>query len=288
MRYVIVHYHIFKNGGSTIESILRREFGSGFARLHGPAPESVLGPRDVGAFLRRHPEVSAISSHHLRYPLPDAPGVVIFDCCFLRHPLARLQSLYSYLQGLSCSMDPLCCLAQRESPRTFLRWLADNAPHIVSNIQVTQLANQGAFNRPASRADLRRALDLLPQMSIPGLVEDYDESLAVAEFYLRPAFPDLALHYVPKNVTSPPEWRGLPPEEYLRDVWGSDLYQAMAHLNRLDIELFEGVREELAIRCAQIPRFPERLDAFRSRCSQRLVGQGERRFPAVVCGGRSS
>ena len=33
-RFVIVHYHIFKNGGSTIEAILERESGHRFATLH--------------------------------------------------------------------------------------------------------------------------------------------------------------------------------------------------------------------------------------------------------------
>jgi hypothetical protein len=76
-RFVVVHYHIFKNGGSTIESILRREFGTGFTMLHGPGPNSILSGDDLGAFLRDY-EVSAISSHHLRYPLPALPCTVIF------------------------------------------------------------------------------------------------------------------------------------------------------------------------------------------------------------------
>jgi hypothetical protein len=33
MRFVILHYHIFKNAGSTIEEILERSFGEGFARF---------------------------------------------------------------------------------------------------------------------------------------------------------------------------------------------------------------------------------------------------------------
>ena len=34
-RFVVVHYHFFKNAGSTIESILEREFAGEFATLHG-------------------------------------------------------------------------------------------------------------------------------------------------------------------------------------------------------------------------------------------------------------
>lgn len=94
-RFVVVHYHFFKNAGSTIESILEREFGGEFATLHG----------------------------------------LTADLCFIRHPLDRLQSMYSYLRkantaGALCQMPCRCSAAQ------FLRNLLDQSPHLVSNVQV--------------------------------------------------------------------------------------------------------------------------------------------------------
>lgn len=88
MRYVIVHYHIFKNGGSTIESILEREFGSGFVSLHGPEAGSTLVDSDLAEFLLVEPGVMAISSHHLRYPKPSIPRSVlsIGASCVTRSP----------------------------------------------------------------------------------------------------------------------------------------------------------------------------------------------------------
>jgi hypothetical protein len=75
-RFVFVHFHIFKNGGTTIESVLRREFGEGFASLHGPSENSILTGEDLACFPRARPAGSAVSSHRLRYPLPVIPGVV--------------------------------------------------------------------------------------------------------------------------------------------------------------------------------------------------------------------
>ena len=54
-RFVVVHYHILKNGGTTIESILQREFGCGFTALHGPADDSVLSGEDLTEFLDETP-----------------------------------------------------------------------------------------------------------------------------------------------------------------------------------------------------------------------------------------
>src|SRR5213078_4447018 len=108
-RFVIVHYHIFKNGGSTIASILEREFRDAYATVHGPDDVSVLDHTHLAGFVSDHADVQAISSHHIRYPKPVLPNTVIFDWCFLRHPLDRLQSLYSYFQRID-SADPLCRL----------------------------------------------------------------------------------------------------------------------------------------------------------------------------------
>src|SRR5215831_12995962 len=93
VRYAIVHYHIFKNGGTTIEGILEREFGGGFVTLHGPSDSATLDADDLAEFLTIRKDVLALSSHHLRYPRPAVRHTVLFDWCFLRDPLDRLQSL---------------------------------------------------------------------------------------------------------------------------------------------------------------------------------------------------
>src|SRR5579864_3218026 len=89
-RFVVVHYHIFKNGGSTIEAVLKREFIQQFATLHGAGDDATLDARHLAAFLRKYPKITALSSHHLRYPKPEVRNITIFDCCFVRHPLERL------------------------------------------------------------------------------------------------------------------------------------------------------------------------------------------------------
>ena len=40
-RFVVVHYHFFKNAGSAIQFILEWEFGGEFATLHGVAPDRI-------------------------------------------------------------------------------------------------------------------------------------------------------------------------------------------------------------------------------------------------------
>ena len=191
MRFVVVHYHIFKNAGTTIERILEREFPGAFARLHGPASDCTLDAHDLSAFLEDHPEVSAVTSHHLRYPAPAIRNLVVFDCCFLRHPLDRLDSLYSYFRKID-STDALCRNAHRLTPSQFMRQLLDQSPEHISN-PPGHLPRESRrfFIRRATTSDLARAIETVQQMALPGVVEMFQESMVAAEYYLRPAFPSI-------------------------------------------------------------------------------------------------
>jgi len=269
-RFLIVHYHIFKNGGSTITSILEREFRNAFATVHGPDDVSVVDLLSLDNFLSSHESVQAISSHHLRYPKPVLPNTVIFDCCFLRHPLDRLQSLYSYFQRIVAD-DPLCRLARQEHPRSFFKKLMDSAPHLVSNVQVTMLAQGGAFTRPADTPDVETAADVVAKMAIPGLVERFDESLVAAEYFLKPAFPRLRLDYVPQNVSRPLGGSPVDRQDRLKHSWGADLYHQLEHLNQCDLELWRRAGEEVARRLDLVPDAARRLVDFRARCPKTPV-----------------
>jgi hypothetical protein len=268
MRFVIVHYHIFKNAGSTLERILEREFPGSFARLHGPLPEATLDEEDLAAFLKDHPNVKAVTSHHLRYPAPAIRNTVIFDCCFLRHPLERLDSLYSYFRRID-SMDPLCRSAHRHSPAEFMRQLLDRSPEHISNVQVTYLASRGAFTRPANEADLQRAVAMVRNMALPGVVEMFSRSMVAAEYFMRPAFPSIRLGSGPVNVSRLAVPAAEEREQRLIQRWGAGLYEELARLNRLDIQLVESAGNEILRRLSFMPAVHDRLSEFDARCQDR-------------------
>jgi len=275
-RFVFVHYHILKNGGSTIESILEREFGRSFASFHGPDRSSRLDGRDLERFLRCNSSIAAVSSHHLRYPKPDIRRFVLFDCCFLRHPLERLDSLYRYLRNRH-SEDRYSEWAKRMSAREFLSALRNNGPDMIGNVQVTQLASGGAFTRLLNCDDLDRATKIVQEMAVPGLVEMFDESLVAAEYFLKPAFPHLSLEFVPRNVTKTRAPEGHNPSDRLMRLWGSDLYEDLVRLNQLDLELYRRAGNEVQRRVRLIPDADNRLLEFRARCAQL---RGEECLPA--------
>jgi len=151
----------------------------------------------------------------------------------------------------------------------------------VSDVQVTQLANAGGFTRPADEQDLERATALIRDMAIPGLVEMFDESLAVAEYYLRPAFPTLRLEYIAQNVRRAAQHPPAESREYWEDLWGEDLYKQLLRMNEMDMELVRRAKCEILRRLNRIPRVSEKLADLQRRCARLAAASGAGVIPQV-------
>jgi hypothetical protein len=255
VRYVLVHYHIFKNAGSTIEYSLEREFGAAFRAIHGPEPDSILTGVDLARFLSANPQVRAVSSHHLKFPVPEIPRTVLIDCCFLRDPLKRIWSMYNYFRRIDPT-DELGERAREVDATAFVELLLRDYPHMINDVQVNLLANGGVYLRPPTQVDFERAATLLDRTSILGVVDIFDESMAAAEYYLRPVFP-VQLHYVRQNSSELP----------LVELADGKLYREVIALNRYDLELVSRAKREVLRRFHVIPECRERLANFQERCA---------------------
>ena len=267
-RWVVLHYHIFKNAGCTVDAILQRHFGDDFVALHGDSDDARLCSDDVARLLRDDPDVRAITSHHLRYPKPVVPGVVFFDICFIRHPLARIRSLYYYGRRLDPA-SKLGALAQRHDERAFLECLVDTSPHILSDVQVHYLAHGGAFARPAGEDDCRRAEAIFRDASVAGVVELFDVCMTTAEYFLAPVFPGIDCASAPLNVSSPHAPAVAQTSDELssmcRAAWGDRLCDEIERLNVWDMRLYHAARSEATRRFAMLPKGAARLADLQER-----------------------
>jgi hypothetical protein len=255
VRHVILHYHIFKNAGTTIDGILENNFGAGFAHLHGRRHDSTVTNTDLFDFLLAYPEIRAVSSHHLRFPKPESDTFVFFDAIFLRHPLDRLRSMYEFFQRAeeNGDGDPLAEHARRLDLGRFMELLLTHYPHLVNDSQVNYLARGGQYTTPPSRADLEKAHRIVTDAAIPGVIEILDVSLKAAEYYLYPAFGRLRLEYTPQNV-SPDRAESLDVRlRRMEQACGQEIYQKLWEMNALDLELVEFATIEIRGRRDRIP-----------------------------------
>ncbi len=268
IRHILLHYHIFKNAGSTLDSVLQRNFGPALAFLHTDDPNSVLTTSDVMNFLQGHASVRALSSHHLRPPAPANDAFVFLGMLPLRNPIDRLGSMYAYYRVLPGG-DVLAAIAKQSGLRGFLDTLVNEYPQVSNNPQVAFLANSGRYTRPPDERDLEKAVEMLRREAVVITTDLFDRALVAAEYYLRPSFGPLDLTYTAQNV-SPGRHKDL--EMRLREIenaCGPRLFETLMEFNRLDLELLDAAAMEIDRRFRLIPNSGQMLEGFIQRCAHR-------------------
>ncbi len=119
-RPVIVHCHLFKNAGSTLDWSLKRQFGAGFID-HRDDDSMRQGASFLGPYIESHTELSAISSHHVRLPLPVSEEFQILPIIALRHPIDRARSVYDFERRQEAD-TPGAIHAKKLSFADYIRW----------------------------------------------------------------------------------------------------------------------------------------------------------------------
>jgi hypothetical protein len=265
MQFVLLHYHILKNAGTTVENILDHNFGPGFAKLDSPDPNAQVGNAALLSFLDRNPHIRAISSHQTCYPRPEAPDRMFFDLCFLRDPIERIRSLYDDFRRRPPAGDPVIDLARQSGPGEFVAQLLARHPHFVNNPQVLLLANRGVYDHPPGKADLHRAIDTMLKMSFVGVVDAFNESWVAGQYFLSPVFPILDCAAVPANVSSSGSGDSAPKADRFRAACGKRLYAQLRGLSALDYELVGRARSEVRRRFNLTPDHATRLRTLEDR-----------------------
>src|SRR5690242_16822953 len=144
MRNVIIHYHIFKNAGSSIDRILADSFGPRWTTLEGSTPTSLLTSHDVERYLEMNREIRALSSHLARPPLPR--NVNAFPIIFIRHPIDRAASVYIHERRATTNIKS-SEIAKLRDFSGYVRWCLDSADGreqggiVIRNYQVVHLSS---------------------------------------------------------------------------------------------------------------------------------------------------
>jgi Sulfotransferase family len=267
-RAVLIHYHIFKNAGTTVESVLAENFGEGFATLDSSDPAGILCSEDFLRFVQSHPDIRAVSSHTLPPPKPNVPGLVFLDVILIRNPIDRLISTYEFYRRSEFGIDSsLSMMAKKLDMPQFFTHLIESYPHLVNNAQVNYLNGGRKISR---EPDLKRAVAIIKRSSVVGTTELFDVCMVTAEHILQAHFRPLDFSYVPQNV-SPGRARDLGSRlERARTVCGEHLYERLLNLNRLDFALLDIVTDETRRNFEQMSDSEELMVNFRARCSSQI------------------
>ena len=272
MRHIILHYHFFKNAGSTFAAALEHNFGKNFASFDSEHYNRRLHPQELVRFVQENPHLVAISSHHLNPLAPHVEGIQFHEVVILRNPVDRIRSMYDFFRRERISEDPLTYEAKRLSLPAFLELLIETRPHLITNPQLNLIARGGAAI--PSRQDMDRAALFLKTVAVIGVVERFDLCALGAEQSLSRVFPHCDLSYVPENVSQGRASDLRTRLQRFAATCGDHLYRRVVNLNELDSELVEIAAAESLRRFQEMASPEASLRSFRRRVRYRKILSG--------------
>ncbi|MBW1881197.1 MAG: sulfotransferase family 2 domain-containing protein [Deltaproteobacteria bacterium] len=226
---MIAFAHIQKTGGVTMNSVLRRSYGTRHCdvmpvgRYDTYLLETYSGS-DHRWTARLYPRLLSIAGHLVK-PHSDLHTVVpeVRYFTMLREPLKRMASHYQHV-------------VQKLGRTWSFRDWAENA--LLRDLQTHHIGGTGRFEDAAGILEERCFL--------VGLVERYDESLVLLR--RRAGEPEMDIRYIARNVAT---------DNSIRDglLADPDHRRMLADLNREDVKLYRFVVEDL------YPRFQREYGA---------------------------
>ena len=235
-RNFILHYHLFKNAGTSVDVMLDRNFGDRWEKAEFALDDHAANIAEVKAYIEARPRLVALSTHTAHLPPPAIDGVDILPVLFIRHPLLRIESAYRFeaKQGADTYGSQL---ARSTDLAGYLReQLAHGRFSQVRNFQTSRLS---AFFPPDSGPPVERAVRAIAALPFVGLVERYQASAERLARMLRPDFPDFEPLIVQRNRTSNEISASVHQRiAVLRAEIGDELFEETMAANADDIRLY--------------------------------------------------
>ena len=196
-RTIILHYHLFKNAGTSVDAILKRNFGAAWVTREFP------GMRDgntaqVEQWIRETPEAVAYSSHTMMGPIPQVEGVRIVSLMLLRDPIDRIKSAYRFERTQHADTWGAKLAKEHDFEGYVRARLARYGDRQCRNFQTYRLASLV----PGEETELERAQRALQALTVVGRVEAFGEAMDRLNSELAEAYPEFAYQAVKANTSA--------------------------------------------------------------------------------------
>lgn len=249
-RHIIMHYHIFKNAGSTVSSILINNYGGDqCGDIENKNSWGTLNQNDILNYATNNPTLKAISSHHARLPTPTYKNIIFHPIIFLRHPIDRIGSVYFYERKQPFNpSQPGTKIAHENDFAGYVKIRLSDGSAPIRNFQTVHLAGRhhDMRNAIATDDDLKVAMGRISDLPFFGIVELFDESIVKLSRYLSPNFYFNGDNYVKANVNLESSNTLAERLDNIKNMLGQSLYQELLEKNVLDMQLYEQARKLFA------------------------------------------
>ena len=240
----LIHYHIFKNSGSSVDALLSRYFGKDHVCIEGDSPNDVMSSKRLFARLQTIGDFKAVSTH-LGRPGPELSEYI--PVIFLRDPIDRARSVYRFIQ--QDATQPEHAALAHLSFRDFVDGVLtrDEGGSIIGNYQTMHLSD-ASFREDVrvGELELRQALALLSSWPVVGVARQFSLSLRRFNVVYGARFPGLFIRGPHVNATKAGyisdhhEWTEA------RLELGPALFNRLLEENALDLALHQWAVNRLA------------------------------------------
>ena len=193
-RTVVLHYHLFKNAGTSVDEVLQRNFGKAWVTREFLSMDD-NNTASVEQWIRETPEALSYSSHTMLGPIPKVEGVRVVSIMLLRDPIDRIKSVYRFERNQSVETWESTLAKSCDFEEYVLKRLNIEGDRQCRNFHTARLATL----MPENVSELERAKKALKDVSVVGRVEKFGNFLEDLCKVLQPTFEDFKAEMVWEN-----------------------------------------------------------------------------------------
>lgn len=238
-RNVVVHYHLFKNAGSSVDQLLKFNFADRWMAYDSDSPNGIISCEGLEKLIQEHPQCSAFSSHQIIPPLPEVDGNV-YPIVILRDPIDRVKSAYLFEQKKQLGLEE-----PKGSLEDYIKAKFSNKrQNSIEEFQTIRLSNtfRDRFRNHKQVEDaelIESAQNFIESLSFVGIVDDFDRSVQLLIEYLKPAFPEFKGRDVKANVLQDLSLTQQQKREKIKQELSAEIYEELIARNSLDEALYQ-------------------------------------------------
>lgn len=233
MRHIILHNHLFKNAGTSVDHILAQNFDDRWLSAEFPMPDNG-NTALVREWICDHPQAVAFSSNTLMGPLPVIADVAIIPIVMLRDPVDRIASAYRFERAQKTDTWA-ARLAKSEAFAGYVHGrLSVEGDRQCRNFQTQRLASLMAEGTGSELERACAAAGLIRQTGVLGFVPEFAQAMKRLNQLAKPHYPGFSWRPVAANVSGSSPMQAVSPamRQTLQDINADDL-ALLAHANQL-------------------------------------------------------
>lgn len=237
MRTVILHYHLFKNAGTSLDAAFKENFkGDEWVTKEFPAQPN-KNREQVRQWIIDNPQAKCFSSHTAVLPAPEIEGVKVIPVIFVRHPIDRIASAYSFEKKQGGDTFGAVLARNTDLSGYIETRLSLSYDRQCRNFHVDRLSTMFP---PNTGTELERAVRAIEELPFVGIVERFSESLIKLESLLAECgFVNISLKAKEENVSRKVNSDIEEKINIIESTVDNDIYNKLIVSNQDDMSIYQ-------------------------------------------------